>query len=205
MKNIPPIFVHMDRFLFNLIGRIMENAHYDQFLNFLADKVPENKQGMARWAVVTTITMIPILITFIFFLSAASTSSQLSEFEEIQDIIGDISSLNSQIDGLAKNYAGQTTINDTTALQILFSKEIQSRNINIQSISVTRFDNSIKKGRYNEVNASIDIKGISSEDLSTLLGNIIEREKFHIIEFNIVRNNEQKVLDLDFSLKGISL
>lgn len=167
---------------------------YDQYQEFSENfnNWEENHQNIFKVSLVASIFVIPGLILLIFLSLNSSANNGLETKNEILKIASKISSQKNEVTKLSTKYLGQA-ISTKNMLQSQLKSNLGSMNIDPANIVIDKFD-SFEENNLNKVDAHINFKGLSSQNLFSFLRLVTLKKKMRVDEINIEKNIQSNLL-----------
>lgn len=192
-------FFKFDQIIFNKIDQLLNDTNF-QKMNEPYLALEENQKKIFAQALIFTLILIPYLIVVLIFWSNYNTKKRV-EFKN--QIIEQISIYNSNKENLNQatvNLLAPNVISSQEKLSEVLNTIASQNQIENQKISIVSFNTLNSSSTVSKIEAVIKIQNFGTKDLSNLLKNLIEIEKFNVVKIDFSKNLDNHLLEGNISL-----
>ncbi len=199
MDKTKSAFIKIDEFIFQKLD-ILKNDPGFQKINELLFSLEEKQQKL--FAQILTFSL--IIIPYIFILVFWWGNSRLRFNQEIKmQILEQISTLNGNKDvkaTVSSSYLAPIAILSQEDLDNKIRNLMSSNNIDQSKVRIANFTQASSSSSLSKIEATAVFQNFGTQDFSNFMRTLIDQEKFKILQINMTKDNNTKLLNGEVSL-----
>jgi len=197
MDEKTPLLRRLDTLLFTKLDEFRKTSGYAKILETYSS-LEEDQQKLAKWAMLSATFLIPLLLVSIMWLQNASVEKDLDMRIALVERMQQIISQNGEIGGLTNAIASPNALTSDSDLNSRLSSSLSASGIDISKIQVNNFVSESVTPDLSKSEADFRFEGLSTEQLVSVFTALLQRERFRISSVQIIRNNQNNLLDGNF-------
>lgn len=193
MDNGNSVFKKVDEYVFSQVENFKSSSNYQQLLDLISG-LDDESQKKINYILSILIVSLPLLIILFLGWQNIGVHKSLKLKRDIQVLTSEISSKIRRLKNIETNVLGPSILASEGELQNTLGMILRSLNLGLDKISTTKFEVFESSTNLKRISADINFTDFSLNQLTRFMGQIIEREKMIIPEFEIRKNPSTNLL-----------
>lgn len=199
-----PLFKKIDRAIFQRLDQFRSSPSYNGLQDFY-NGLDEEQQKVFKSIVTISIFIVPMIFISILWWQNSSINSDLQSRIELVSKANEIIGQRESLQNIAPNILSMGPIDGQSMMTSRVSNILSSSGMDLSKIKIEEFSSDISAGNIVKSEASLKFSNLSTDEMVNMLTNLIQREKFRIQNVDIIRNNDNNLLNGQFRIVHLSL
>lgn len=188
------IFREFDDFIFKQLDNFKESSakqKIDDTLNSLSEQQLKIVSQAGSYAII----FIPIFILLGLFISNSMYRSDINLKKEILSEIEYFNSKKNEVENLGRRIISPHKVLNRDDMTARIRRLAQRKDIGPKSLAVANFEALEQSGNISKSEASINVRDLTSKNLSDLFLGLLQSEKVKVHEIKLKRDSKKKLIN----------
>lgn len=199
MEDNKNIFIKIDEFIFQKLDLLRADGSF-QKINELITTLDENQQKIVAQVLTFSLILIPYMVVATLWWGNHFSKKRLEVKNQILEQISMLNGNKGSLMQVSSTYLAPTPIQSQEDLDNKIRNLMSSVNIDQKKISVHNFSQLSTSSAVAKVEASISFKEFGTQDFSSFMSTLVEKERFKITRISMTKNNTTSLLSGEISL-----
>lgn len=199
-----PIFKKIDRAVFQRLDQFRSSPNYNGVQDFY-NGLDEEQQKVFKSVVTISIFIVPLIFISILWWQNSSLKNDLQSRIDLVSKASEIIGQRESLQNIVPNILSMAPIDGQSMMTSKVSNILSSTGMDLSKIRIEEFNSDISSGNIVKAEASLKFSNLSTDEMINMLVNLIQREKFRIQNVEIIRNNDNNLLNGQFRIVHLSL
>jgi cell division protein FtsB len=199
MEKSKNFFIKIDEFIFQRLDFFKADTSFQKGVELLSG-LEEKQQKLFAQIVTFSFILIPFIFVLTLWWGNHTAKVNLAVKSQILEQISTLNANKEARDSVSSTYLAPNAIQGKEDLENRIRSLVSANNIEEQKVRVVNFNQISSTSNISKIEATLGFTNFGTQDFSTLIRALVEREKFKVLRINLAKNKTTNLLNGNISL-----
>jgi hypothetical protein len=199
MEKSSNIFIKIDDFIFKKLDLLKNDGVFQKFNDGLTN-LEESQQKLVAQLTTFAFILLPFVFVLVLWWGNSQTKKTLEIKKQIIEQIALYEGNQSALTNISANYLSPTAISSQEDLDNRIRNILSQNAIDQEKVTVSNFHSTSTSSTVAKVEADLNFRNFGTNDFSSFMRTLVERERLKIIKVDLTKNQENNLLQGTISL-----
>lgn len=199
MEKSSNIFIKIDDFIFKKLDLLKNDGVFQKFNDTLSN-LEESQQKLVAQLMTFAFILLPFIFVLVLWWGNSQTKKTLDIKKQIIEQIALYEGNQSALNNISANYLSPTAISSQEDLDNRIRNILSQNAIDQEKVTVSNFHSTSTSSTVAKVEADLNFRNFGTNDFSSFMRTLVERERLKIIKVDLSKNQESNLLQGTISL-----
>ncbi|MEA9357922.1 hypothetical protein SHI21_16950 [Bacteriovorax sp. PP10] len=199
MEKASNIFIKIDDFIFKKLDLLKNDGVFQKFNDGLSN-LEESQQKLVAQLTTFAFILLPFIFVLVLWWGNSQTKKTLDIKKQIIEQIALYEGNQSALTNISTNYLSPTAISSQEDLDNRIRNILSQNAIDQEKVTVSNFHSTSTSSTVAKVEADLNFRNFGTNDFSSFMRTLVERERLKIIKVDLTKNQENNLLQGTISL-----
>lgn len=198
-KTKKNIFIKIDEFIFQKLDLIKNDSSF-QKMSELSSGLDENQQKILAQVLTFSLIILPYVFAMSLWWGNHKSRVNLDIKNQILEQISLLNGNREALVNVSENYLAAEGISGQEELDNKIRNLMSAGNIDQSKVTVINFNQISTTSNISKIEAVIGFQNFGTLDFSNFMRTLVEREKFKVMQVNLIKNKTSSLLNGEVTL-----
>lgn len=199
MEKSSNLFIKIDDFIFKKLDLLKNDGVLQKFNDGLSN-LDESHQKLVAQLTTFIFILLPFIFVLVLWWGNSQTKKTLDIKKQIIEQIALYEGNQSALNNISTNYLSPTAISSQEDLDNRIRNILSQNAIDQEKVTLSNFHSTSTSSTVAKVEADLNFKNFGTNDFSSFMRTLVERERLKVIKVDLSKNQENNLLQGTISL-----